>query len=190
MKAALQDSNGVAILGTSPGNSLLLEFDDTGFMTDVTTSFQFDANSYTAGRLVFPLPSDLALGKHRVALHASDALGNVGSDTLGFHLIPEGVRGLESVNLFPNPTAGPCRLLFELSDPMTVQWEIYTLSGRHLASMREDFGTAGPAIMAWDGRDQRGDQIANGTYLFVLRGLASARDQRDITKTGKVVIMR
>ncbi len=190
LTADLTDSNGIAILGTSPGNSLLLEFDDSGFMTDVTPSFTFDPNSFTTGQLSFPLPGDLDLGKHRAALHASDALGNVGSDTLSFQLIPEGVRGLESVTLFPNPTPGPCRLLFDLSDPMTVQWEIYTLAGRRLRTIREDFGVPGPSILSWDGRDQQGDEIANGTYLFVLRGLAHAEDEREITKTGKLVVMR
>ncbi len=190
LTAQLADSSGIAILGTSPGNSLLLEFDDTGFMTDVTGSFTFDQNSYTAGRLSFPLPADLDLGSHRAALHASDALGNVGSDTLSFQLIPAGVRGLENVTLFPNPTPGPCRLLFDLSDPMTVQWEIYTLAGRRIKTTRQDFASAGPVIMAWDGRDDRGDEIANGTYLFVLRGLAASADEREITKTGKLVVMR
>ncbi len=190
LTANLADSSGIAILGTSPGNSLLLEFDNSGFMTDVTSSFAFDQNSYTSGQLAFPLPADLILGMHRAALHGSDALGNVGSDTLSFQVIPEGVRGIESMTLFPNPTAGPCRLLFDLSDPMTVQWEIYTLAGRTVRVLREEFGSPGPVILEWDGRDERGDEIANGTYLFVLRGLSQAADDRVITKTGKLVVMR
>ncbi len=190
LTADLSDTSGIAILGTSPGNSLLLEFDDSGFMTDVTKSFTFGQNSYTSGQLAFPLPADLDLGAHRAALHGSDALGNVGSDTLSFQLIPEGVRGIESVTLFPNPTPGPCRLLFDLSDPMQVSWEIYTLSGKRIRTLREDFASPGPVILAWDGRDEQGDEIANGTYLFVLRGLTQAADDRVITKTGKLVVMR
>ncbi|MGD9548042.1 MAG: C25 family cysteine peptidase [Candidatus Krumholzibacteriia bacterium] len=190
LQADLEDTNGIAILGTSPGNSILLEFDDTGLMTDVTSSFAFEANSFTSGSITFPLPEDLGLGRHMAALHASDALGNVGSDTLSFLVIPEGVRGMESVTLFPNPTPGPCRLLFELSDPMGVQWDVYTVAGRRLKTIRRDFEAAGPAILEWDGRDQEGDEIANGTYLFVLRGFAAAADERDLIKTGKLVIMR
>jgi len=190
LTAALTDSSGIAILGTSPGNSLLLEFDDSGFMTDVTGHFVFSPNSFTTGSLAFPLPGDLDLGGHTAALHASDALGNVGSDTLSFQVIPEGERGLENVTVFPNPTPGPCRLLVDLSDPMAVQWEIYTLAGRRIRTLRRDFASAGPVILAWDGRDDRGDEIANGTYLFVLRGLTASADEREITKTGKLVMMR
>lgn len=188
--ASLVDTSGIAILGTSPGNSLLLELDDSGRMTDVTASFAYAPNSYTNGSLAFPLPADLPAGSHLAALHASDALGNVGSDTLSFQIVPDSVIGIEDITLFPNPTTGPCRLLFELSDPMAVQWDIYTLSGRRLRSLTANFSEAGPRILEWDGRDARGDEIANGTYLFVLRGSGAAGDGREITKTGKLVVMR
>ncbi|MBK7770188.1 MAG: hypothetical protein IPI48_06565 [bacterium] len=190
LTATLTDTSGIAILGTSPGNSLLLELDNTGRMTNVTGSFSYAPDSYTSGSLVFPLPADLAAGTHRAALHASDALGNVGSDTLSFVIVPSGVAGIEDITLFPNPTPGPCRLLFELSDPMAVQWDIYTLAGNRIRTLREEFSEAGPRILEWDGRDTQGDDIANGTYLFVLRGTGASADGREITKTGKLVIMR
>ncbi len=188
--ASLVDTSGIAMLGTSPGNSLMLELDDSGRMTDVTSAFAYDPNSYTSGGLVYPLPQDLASGVHKAALHASDALGNVGSDTLSFEIVPSDVVGIEDVTVFPNPTAGPCRLLCELSDPMAVQWDIYTLAGHRLRTLHAEPAEAGPCILDWDGRDAQGDEIANGTYLFVLRGEGASVDGRVITKTGKLVIMR
>jgi hypothetical protein len=190
LTAALADTSGIAILGTAPGNSLLLEFDDSGFMIDVTPSFTYEPNSFTQGRLSIALPADLGLGRHTASLHGSDALGNVGSDTLSFEVAPAGVSGIDRITLFPNPTPGPCRLIFELSDPMEVQWEIYTTSGRRLKTVRRSFAQAGPRILEWDGRDDQGDEIANGTYLYVLRGFGGAEEGRDVTSTGKLVIMR
>lgn len=189
LTATLQDTSSIAILGTTPGNSLLLEFDDSGFMTDVTGSFIFEADSYTDGKISFPLPGDLALGNHQAALHASDVLGNVGNDTISFVIVADSIVGMESVTLFPNPTPGPCRLIFELSDPMAIKWDIYTLSGHRIKSMEETM-TAGPQLISWDGRDDQGDEIANGTYLYVLRGNVAGDADRDITETGKLVIMR
>jgi hypothetical protein len=190
LSASLVDTSGIAMLGTSPGNSLLLELDDSGRMTDVTPAFAYDPDSYTSGGLVYPLPQDLPSGIHRAALHASDALGNVGSDTLSFEIVPSEVAGIEDVTVFPNPTPGPCRLLCELSDPMAVQWDIYTLAGQRLRTIQVEPADAGPCILEWDGRDGQGDEIANGTYLFVLRGAGASADGREITKTGKLVIMR
>lgn len=189
MTATLADTSGVAILGTSPGNSVLLEFDNTGFLTDVTTSFAYDADSYTSGRLSFPLPRDLPAGRHLAALFASDVLGNVGTDTLSFEIGEAGKGTINSVTLFPNPTPGYCRLLFELGDPMEVQWDIYSLAGSRLRTIRAKLG-AGPQVLEWDGLDGRHDEIANGTYLYVLRGLGAGADGREIRKTGKLVIMR
>lgn len=189
LTATLQDTSSIAILGTTPGNSLLLEFDDSGFMTDVTPSFNFEADSYTHGMISFPLPGDLPLGSHQAALHASDALGNVGNDTISFVIVADSVVGMNAITLFPNPTVGPCRLIFELSDAMLVKWEIYTLSGHRIKSVEENL-SAGPQIIPWDGRDDQGDEIANGTYLYVLRGTVAGGGDRDITETGKLVIMR
>ncbi len=189
LNAAVSDTSGVAMLGTNPGNSLLLEFDDTGIMTDVTGSFAYDADSYTSGRVSFTLPRDLPAGRHLAALHASDMLGNVGSDTLSFEIGDTGQGSIGTVTLFPNPTAGYCRLLFELGDPMDVQWDIYSLAGSRIRTIKGSFG-AGPQVLEWDGRDGRNDEIANGTYIYVLRGLGAGAGDRDIRKTGKLVIMR
>lgn len=189
LRTTLTDTSSIAILGTNPGNSILLEFDDSGFTTDVTRSFSFDANSYVSGSLNFPLPGDLAMGPHRAALYASDVLGNVGTDTISFVIVPESVVGMEDVTLFPNPTPGPCRLLMELSDPMLVKWEVYTTAGRRIKTLEENL-PSGPQILHWDGRDDQGDEIANGTYIYVLRGQVTGGGERDITKTGKLVIMQ
>jgi flagellar hook assembly protein FlgD len=72
---------------------------------------------------------------------------------------------------------------------MEVQWDIYTLAGKRIKTLRRQF-PEGPRILDWDGRDNHGDEIANGTYLFVLRGLGGGDQGRDLTKTGKLVIMR
>jgi hypothetical protein len=190
LQAALHDTSGINVLGSNPANSLLLEFDGTGLYTDVTDRLIFAPGSYTRGRLDVPLPGDLAMGDHQVALLASDMFGNVGSDTLSFQLGAAGVTDIFDATVFPNPTPGPCRLVCEVSDPMDLQWDIYTVSGRRIRSLRENFDSAGAKILEWDGRDGEGDQIANGVYLFVLRGTSAADAGHQIRKTGQLVIMR
>jgi hypothetical protein len=190
LSATLDDTSGVAILGTNPGNSVLLEFDATGFMTDISDAFAFDPGSFTRGRIDLPLPADLDLGPHTAAVYANDVLGNVGSDTLSFAVVAEGADGIAGVTLFPNPTSGPCRLIFELDDAMEVTWDIYTVSGRRVRSLRRNFTSGGPQSLEWDGRDHIGDAIANGVYLYVLRGHGAGSGGRDIRETGQVVIMR
>ena len=190
LSAVLEDSSGVSILGTTPLNSILLEFDGSGLMTDVSPLFRYDPGSYTRGSLQLTVPGDLAAGPHVVALHASDGLGNTASDTLAFHLVPGEVTRLYDVTPFPNPSDGPVRLLFELSDPMTVEWTIFTLDGHPIHRQRHVFTEAGPAVLRWDGRDDRGDRPANGVYIYVLKGRRADDAAHPVTVTGRLVVMR
>jgi hypothetical protein len=187
--ASLSDTNGINILATNPANSVLLEFDRSGIYNNVSGDVVFEPGSYSRARLETTLPADLELGEHTVVMTASDMFGNVGADTLSFDLEAQGVAGMRNATVFPNPTAGPCRLVCDLSGPMTVQWDIYTVSGRRIRQLEDTFTSAGPAILEWDGRDGEGDSIANGVYLYVLRGRLPG-DDHELRETGQVVIMR
>ncbi len=190
LHADLADSSGVSILGTTPLNSVLLEFDGNGEMSNVTDRLVFDPGSYTRARVSVPLPENLAPGPHAAAMFASDLLGNVGSDTLSFHVVAAAVTGLQDVSVFPNPTSGPARLLFETSDPLTVTWTIFTVAGRAVWQTTHSFAEAGPQVLAWDGRDSRGDEIANGVYLYVVRGSTVDDARHPVTVNGKLVLMK
>ncbi len=190
LEAQLSDPSGIAILGTSPITSILLEFDETGFMTDITPSFRYDPDSYTTGRIGMALPADMEPGEHVVSLYAADALGNVGSDTLSFRIQDEITTGIASVALFPNPTHGPCRLVFDLGEPMHLRWDIYTLAGHCIRTIEADFEEAGRSQIEWNGRDDQSDEIANGTYLYVLRGRSASDPEHPFHHTGKLVLMR
>jgi hypothetical protein len=191
------DTSGISIAGTTLANSVLFEVDNSGFLNNVSREFVFDPGSYMSGRVDIALPGNLTLGRHVLRVYGSDVLGNVGSDTLSFRVIPAGVSGIADPTLFPNPTPGHCRLVFELSDPMDVTWDIYTVAGRRIWQWRGRLA-AGPQVLEWDGRDAVDDEIANGVYLYVLRGgltdagdgVSSEGDRREITHTGQVVIMR
>jgi len=189
LQATLADTAGISILASNPANSVLLEFDRSGIYNDVSDAVVFDPGSYTRATLNTALPADLSLGEHSVVLTASDMFGNVGSDTVSFVLEAATVAALRDATVFPNPTPGPCRLVCDLSGPMDVQWDIYTVSGRRVRSLRASFVAAGPAVLEWDGRDGEGDTIANGTYLYVLRGTPSG-DSHEIRQTGQLVIMQ
>jgi hypothetical protein len=83
-------------------------------------------------------------------------------------------RMTSNASFFPRPLAISC----------------FTLSERRIQLLREDYGSAGPKIMAWDGRDQHGDAIANGVYLYVLRGRRHDDREHEIKQTGRLVIMK
>jgi hypothetical protein len=190
LTAALFDTSGISILATNPANSVQMEFDDSGVYNNVSDAVVFEPGSYTRARLHTALPSDLELGSHQVVMTASDMFGNVGSDTLRFTLEAAGVAALRDAAVFPNPTSGPCRLVCDLTAAMDLRWDVYTVSGRRVRSISPGRTSAvGPVILEWDGRDAEGDAIANGVYLYVLRGTIPGSDH-EIRETGQIVIMR
>lgn len=78
--------------------------------------------------------------------------------------------GIENLFAFPNPVADATRFLFETdASPAPGRILIYTVAG-HLVNQvpvrASDFKGGGRVIVSWDGRDARGDELANGVYLY------------------------
>jgi hypothetical protein len=73
---------------------------------------------------------------------------------------------------------------------MTVTWTVFTVGGRAVWQTSHSFSEAGPQVLAWDGRDSRGDEIANGVYLYVVRGAAVGDAKHPVTVNGKIVLMK
>ena len=64
---------------------------------------------------------------------------------------------------------------------------IYTVTGRLVRSLETHVLRAGYNEVEWDGRDSRGNRLANGCYFYVL----TVRDgnSKDTVK-GKFLVMR
>ncbi len=96
---------------------------------------------------------------------------------------------------YPNPMRDETTefSFFLTADVDRVDLAIYTVNGRKVREFRNLIGRAGynpapgdPAI-AWDGRDEDGDDMANGVYLYRVRAVSAGRTAEAI---GKLVILR
>jgi len=68
---------------------------------------------------------------------------------------------------FPNPMADATRFVIESATGGQGVIRVFAVSGRVVASIPFTFGGGGEAgIVPWDARDGRGDELANGTYLY------------------------
>jgi flagellar hook assembly protein FlgD len=75
-----------------------------------------------------------------------------------------------------------------------ISLKIYTVSGRLIRSFRDfldDFGRPGTQldyhVLAWDGRDDDGNRLANGVYFYKIK----ARWQdHSAEQSGKLAILR
>jgi hypothetical protein len=191
LTAVLEDPSGINVLGTQPSNSILLEQDDSGFPVDVTSSFVLDEGEFTRGQLQYELPQEISPGRHTLVLRVSDMLENAGQAEIGFNVIPAGGAQISGHSVFPNPFRDRARFVIEVtsSTASDVELAIHTTDGRTIHRMRQS-GVQGKIVLEWDGRDQRGDEVANGVYLYTVR--ASFQTERAFTEvsTGRVVRMR
>jgi hypothetical protein len=178
--AELSDPQGISILGSLGQNSILLEFDNDGLPRNITERFQYDSGSFTRGALEYPLPTGLDVGTHTAVLTASDNLGVSSKDTLSFTLIEEARFEVTQVINYPNPFRDRTVFSYQLSDAADVEVRIYTSTGRMVRRL-EGRGNRGMNVLPWDGRDERGDAVANGVYLYRLsvryRGQNTAPDE-------------
>ena len=79
---------------------------------------------------------------------------------------------------FPNPAAGPARILFRLANAAgsageSVEFRVYDLGGREVASRPLGRLAAGEHVVTWDGRASRGERVAAGVYVVRIRAGSS-----------------
>ncbi|MBN1542820.1 DUF11 domain-containing protein [candidate division KSB1 bacterium] len=70
---------------------------------------------------------------------------------------------------YPNPFNLETRIKFALKDPGYVELDIYNTNGQHVRSLVTASLEAGSHTITWDGRDQDGNVVPTGTYLYSLR---------------------
>ena len=68
----------------------------------------------------------------------------------------------------PNPARGQVDLGFDLPSAGRVRIGVYDLSGRRIATLVDEWRTAGRHALSWNGRDASGNSLPSGVYLVRL----------------------
>jgi hypothetical protein len=166
VRAQVRDQDGINILATTNEGKQAILIDDLPVPIDVNEYFSFDHGGVdTSGVLLFPLP-DLDVGKHRLVYKVSDSFGATALDTLFFDVTDALDYYARAVMNYPNPFQTSTQFLFRLSNRASVRLDIFTVSGKRVRRI-EEVRDGGEVWIEWDGRDTAGEEIANGTYLYV-----------------------
>jgi hypothetical protein len=78
----------------------------------------------------------------------------------------------------PNPFNPITTLFFELSEPALMRLQIFQIDGRHVTTLVDGPRRAGPQRVTWRGHDDRGVDVASGTYLARLQVAGTTRTQK------------
>ena len=69
---------------------------------------------------------------------------------------------------FPNPFNASTTIAFQLGLPSQVELAIYSISGQRVRTLISDSLPAGHHRLQWDGRNELGEPVASGAYLYQL----------------------
>ncbi|MCZ7558275.1 MAG: C25 family cysteine peptidase [Bacteroidia bacterium] len=117
---------------------------------------------------------ELKDGLHFLAVSGKDATGNA-ADTIPYQVrfYVSSTARIDQVLPWPSPTRGPVDFTYRCAGtdaPEAAEVRIYTVAGRLIRRIEAESGDLriGFNRIAWDGRDQDGDAIANGVYFYKL----------------------
>jgi hypothetical protein len=188
----LSDSSGINTAGTGIGHDIVATLDNDNRQYFILNDFyEADLNSYQQGTIHFQM-STLTAGMHSLKIRAWDVLDNSSEYILEFNVAKDEELVLNHVLNYPNPFTTKTQFWFEHNKPnqnLQVKVQIFTLTGKVVKTIKQTINDAGNRSfeVEWDGRDEFGDKLGRGVYLYRLTVISI--DGKKKEKLEKLVIL-
>ena len=191
--AFLEDENGINT-ASGIGHDIVAILDGNETKPYILNEYyETENDDYTKGFVRFPF-RDLTPGLHTILFKAWDVYNNLVTSEIQFNAIcsDEGLR-LEKVLNYPNPFVSYTEFWFNHNMPfeqLEVQVQILTISGKLVKTINQQVLTEGFLCreITWDGRDDFGDKIGKGVYVYKLK-VRSVTTGKSAEKYEKLVIL-
>lgn len=163
----LGDQSGINTSSASIGHRLEALLGDNSQPIDLTDFYRSDLDTYRSGEVRFPMKS-MPEGRHTLSVKAWDIHNNSSQSEIAFEVRTVSAVSLYNVFNLPNPVSRSTVFTFQRSsgEPIDVEIKIYTLTGRLIGILRTGSVVDRFVQVPWDGRDNNGDDVANGTYFY------------------------
>ncbi len=189
----LSDSAGVNTIGNGIGHDISAVLDENTDKTFVLNDYyESDLDTYQSGVVRYPF-SDLENGAHKLKLKAWDVYNNSAESEIDFVVAESAELALNHVLNYPNPFTTYTEFWFEHNQPccgLDVQIQIFTITGKLVKTIQTTVETNGFRAdpIPWDGRDDFGDVIGKGVYVYMLKVKNSSGQFSQ--KTEKLVLLK
>ena len=189
----LNDSAGVNTIGNGIGHDIAAVLDENTDKTFVLNDYyESDMDTYQSGVVRYPF-SNLENGEHKLRVKAWDVYNNSAESEIDFVVAESAELALNHVLNYPNPFTTYTEFWFEHNQPccaLDVQIQIFTITGKIIKSIQTTVETNGYRAdpIPWDGRDDFGDVIGKGVYVYMLKVKNSTGQISQ--KTEKLVILK
>jgi hypothetical protein len=192
----LEDDNGInTASGIGHDIIAIIDGDETNPYV-LNDYYQTEVDDYQKGVVSFPF-RDLEAGLHTLTLKAWDVYNNSSVSEIQFVVFDKDQElVINNVLNYPNPFVNYTEFWFNhnSSDPLDVSIQIFTVSGKLVRTLNGQ--TSGGALtnsslskdIVWDGRDDFGDKIGKGVYVYKLTVRSNLLNKK-VEKIEKLVIL-
>ncbi len=180
----ISDPSGINIAGEK-GHELILYDELLDKEVYLNDKFIYDVNSLTIGSSSYSPETDF--DDISFSVQAWDNANNPSEVQINLTIVGLDKFELKNVLNYPNPFYENTQFTFELTQDGEVIIDVYTLGGLKVKSFPSGFYNQGYGIIHWDGRDDFGQLLSNGVYLYQVKA------QNSITKInhiGRLAIIR
>ncbi|KAA1244790.1 type IX secretion system sortase PorU [Aquimarina sp. RZ0] len=191
--AKLQDENGInTASGIGHDISAILDGDDSNpfIMNDF---YETELDDFTRGVVNFKF-RDLEPGLHTLTFKGWDVYNNSSTQEIQFVVAEDAGFTLSNVLNYPNPFISQTEFWFEhsgsVSDLLEVQVQVFTVSGKVVWTRNQALSgkTSYREDIQWNGRDDFGDKLGKGVYVYKISVKSTLTNQR-VEKFEKLVIL-
>lgn len=169
--AKIYDENGINTTGRGVGRDLNAILNSNNTNTIVMNDYyRSELNTYQRGSVNYNY-KNLPLGTNKIKFQAYDIFNNIGEAEIEFIVANSSKVALQNVLNYPNPFTTKTAFHFDHNKPgsdMQVLVQIFTVSGKLVKSIQKNVIAASSHFsdLEWDGKDDYGDLIAKGVYIY------------------------
>ncbi|MFA7273438.1 MAG: type IX secretion system sortase PorU [Crocinitomicaceae bacterium] len=189
----LFDENGINAVGNGIGHDLTAVVDANSAAPIILNEYYLsDLDTYKSGQVNYNM-SKIAPGPHTLTFKAWDVNNNSTERTLEFVVKEKESPELSHVLNYPNPFTTSTQFFFEhnqVNAALESQIQIFSISGKLVKTINTLVNTKGFRTegIPWDGKDDFGDQLAKGVYVYRLK--IKTDDGGTAEKLEKLVILK
>jgi hypothetical protein len=187
--ANISDDNGINTSGIGIGHDItaVLDEDNSNAMT-LNDFFQSDMNSYTSGKIVFPL-TGLSEGEHVLKVKVWDVFNNSSEKEIRF-VVKDDFR-IETISNYPNPMQGETRFVFTHNQPdktFDVELEVFQSTGSRIDLIKAKIGSQGIESLPLEWIPaERQVNMKPGVYIYRIN--ATTKDGKKSSGSGRLVFL-
>lgn len=190
--AHLEDENGMnTASGIGHDMVAILDGDENNPIV-MNEFYETEPNNFMKGFVNYPF-NNLKEGLHTITFKGWDVYNNLATATLDFVVAADTGLVLDKVLNYPNPFVDYTEFWFQHNRPnetLQAQVQILTVSGKIVKTINQTIVSDGilSRDIKWDGRDDFGDRIGKGVYIYRLKVKSTVSGQQ-AEKIEKLVIL-